>query len=359
MTQKATSLKNTNKCPRLAIPMGDPCGIGMEVILKALKDPLVTQHCQVTVIGSESLLKQAFKELPDPSILANPDDLTILDIPLENVTLKNIHTGQGNAASGEASFIYLQEAISRTLIGEFQGIVTAPIAKSFWQEAGYDYPGQTEVLAQRAGIKEYGMLFVGRSPYTGWTMRTLLATTHIPLAQVSQTLTPELMSLKLHILIESLAEDFGIKNPKIMISGLNPHSGENGKLGLEEKEWLEPWLIEAQARYPHVKLKGLISPDTLWVTPGQAWYGHQELSALNLGDAYLALYHDQGLIPVKLMAFDQAINTTIGLPFIRTSPDHGTAFDIAGKGMANPNSMKASIQLATELVMKKMINITL
>jgi 4-hydroxythreonine-4-phosphate dehydrogenase len=355
MTQKATSLKNNKKCPHLAIPIGDPSGIGIEVILKALKDPLVTKNCQVTIIGSESLLKQAYQKLPDPSVLADPQDLHILDIPLESIALKNILTGQGSAASGEASFIYLQEAISRTLIGEFQGIVTAPIAKTFWQEAGYDYPGQTEVLAHRAGVKEYGMLFVGRSPYTGWTVRTLLATTHIPLAQVPQTLTPELMSLKLHILLESLHDDFGIKNPKIMIAGLNPHSGENGKLGTEEKEWLEAWLNESQARYPHIKLKGLVPPDTLWVSPAQAWYGTGELSSLNLGDAYLALYHDQGLIPIKLMAFDQAINTTIGLPFIRTSPDHGTAFDIAGKGMANASSMKAAITLATELAIKRMI----
>jgi len=356
MTQKATFLKNTKKCPHLAIAIGDPCGIGIEVILKALKDPTVTQNCRLTLIGSASLLKKAYQQLPDPSILADPDDFEILDLPLENVTLKQILAGRGNGASGEASFIYLQEAISRTLIGEFQGIVTAPIAKQYWKMAGYDYPGQTEVLAHRSGVKHYGMLFVGRSPYTGWTLRTLLATTHIPLNKVSQTLTPELMSLKLHILIESLREDFGINYPKITISGLNPHSGENGQLGTEEKDWLNSWLEEMQKKYSDSTLKGLIPPDTLWVTPAQAWYGNSEVSEEHLADAYLALYHDQGLIPVKLMAFDQAVNTTIGLPFIRTSPDHGTAFDIAGKGIANANSMKSAIKLAKELAEKRILN---
>jgi 4-hydroxythreonine-4-phosphate dehydrogenase len=354
MTQKATSLKNTKKCPHLAITIGDPSGIGIEVILKALKDPSLTENCQVTIIGSEILLEKAYQQFPDPSILADPAHLNILDIPLESLRLNNIQQGEGNATSGEASFIYLQEAISRTLIGEFQGIVTAPIAKSLWREAGYNYPGQTEVLAQRAGVREYGMLFVGRSPYTGWNLRTLLATTHIPLSKVCEVLNPELMSLKLHILIESLRDDFAIENPTIVISGLNPHSGENGQLGTEERDWLNTWLKEAQETYPQVVLKGLIPPDTLWVTPGQGWYGNCELSSLKLADAYLALYHDQGLIPVKLMAFDQAVNTTIGLPFIRTSPDHGTAFDIVGKGVANANSMKAAIKLAEELALRKM-----
>ena len=153
------------------------------------------------------------------------------------------------------------------------------------------------------------------------------------------------MSLKLDLLIECLAGDFGIKQPEIAIAGLNPHSGEAGQLGTEERDLLLDWLKHAQATYPNAKLTGLIPPDTMWVKPGQAWYGNYETKP-NTADAYLALYHDQGLIPVKLMAFDRAINTTIGLPFIRTSPDHGTAFDIAGRGIANASSMKAAIELA-------------
>jgi 4-hydroxythreonine-4-phosphate dehydrogenase len=173
-----------------------------------------------------------------------------------------------------------------------------------------------------------------------------LATTHIPLRQVAIALTPELMSLKLALFVETLQQDFGIKYPTIAIAGLNPHSGEQGQLGREEKDWLIPWLLQAQQDYPQAKLIGPVPPDTLWVSPGQAWFNQQTTS---VADGYLALYHDQGLIPVKLLAFDQAINTTIGLPFIRTSPDHGTAFDIAGQGLARSDSFRAAIQLAAEL----------
>jgi 4-hydroxythreonine-4-phosphate dehydrogenase len=337
--------------PRLAITLGDPAGIGSEIILKALADPSVTEKSDLTIIGSRSLLETTYQHLRqncnlEEKTLANPKTLSILDLPLQST----VTFGQGNAETGAASFAYLQEAIALTLSGKFQGIVTAPIAKSLWKAAGYDYPGQTEVLAKRAGVDRFGMLFVARSPYTGWTLRTLLATTHIPLAQVSQTLNSQLMSLKLSLLIDCLNKDFGIKKPNIVIAGLNPHSGEAGQLGTEEKEWLNTWLQEEQKKRPQVELIGLVPPDTMWVKPAQAWYGNSaNPNRLEAADAYLALYHDQGLIPVKLMAFDRAINTTIGLPFIRTSPDHGTAFDIAGKGVANANSMKAAIALAAEL----------
>lgn len=351
-------------CPHLAITMGDPGGIGAEVILKALADTSITENCRLTVIGTRSLLEKTYQLLRDTGeFVADPDTFSWVEVPLDSTTLSHIALGQGNAASGEASFAYLEAAIDRTLQGEFQGIVTAPIAKSCWKAAGYNYPGQTEVLAQKAGVEKFGMLFVGRSPYTGWTLRTLLATTHIPLNQVSSTLTPELMTLKLELLINCLQGDFAIKNPQIVIAGLNPHSGEQGQLGTEEKDWLLSWLKTQQKQHPNVQLIGLVPPDTMWVKPAQAWYGKQlefmqtgdasryrpTLTIENPGDGYLALYHDQGLIPVKLMAFDQAINTTIGLPFIRTSPDHGTAFDIAGKGIARATSMKAAIELGSEL----------
>jgi 4-hydroxythreonine-4-phosphate dehydrogenase len=200
-----------------------------------------------------------------------------------------------------------------------------------------------------AGINRYGMLFVAKSPHTGYNLRTLLATTHIPLREVPDALNPDLMTRKLDLLIESLKLDFGIDRPKIAISGLNPHSGEAGKLGREEKDWLQPWLQSMAQKYPQTQLIGLVPPDTLWVEPGRAWFS----GAGQPADAYLALYHDQGLIPVKLMAFDCAVNTTIGLPFVRTSPDHGTAFDIAGLGIARAQSMQAAIQLAIELCQQR------
>ncbi|OYD90538.1 4-hydroxythreonine-4-phosphate dehydrogenase PdxA [Nostoc sp. 'Peltigera membranacea cyanobiont' 210A] len=337
--------------PRLALTLGDPAGIGPEVILKALADPEIRQKYDVTVVGNGDLLAQIYHKLnltENLVALANPDELSISDVQLDGKIKDQIISGIGNAASGAASFAYMEYAIAQTLAGKFDGIVTGPIAKSAWKTAGYNYPGQTELLAQKSGVDRFGMLFVARSPHTGWTLRALLATTHIPLRQVADVLTPQLLTQKLDLLVECLEKDFGIYRGRIAIAGLNPHSGEQGQLGHEEQDWLIPWLEQERQNRPQLQLDGPIPPDTMWVKPGQAWYGNSLVQ--NPADAYLALYHDQGLIPVKLMAFDRAVNTSIGLPFVRTSPDHGTAFDIAGKGIADATSMKAAIHLAAELV---------
>ncbi len=337
--------------PRLAVTLGDPAGIGTEVVLKALSDSDLANY-DLTVIGNRELLLDRYhylcQQIDITVELANPSELDIIDVPLAPAIRDGIQIGQGNAASGAASFAYLDLAIDRTLAGEFDAIVTAPIAKSAWLAAGHHFPGQTELLAAKANLDRFGMLFVGVSPHTGWTLRALLATAHIPLVQVAQTLTPELLSLKLGLLIDCLRDDFGLGSGTIAIAGLNPHSGEGGQLGREEVDWLEDWLAKERQVYPQYELIGLLPPDTMWVKPGQAWFGtHPQPQA---ADAYLALYHDQGLIPVKLMAFDRAINTTIGLPFVRTSPDHGTAFDIASLGIADATSMRAAIDLAAKLV---------
>lgn len=349
LEQKVISISEKSVRPRLALPIGDPAGIGSEVVLKALADPEITQNCDVTIIGSRSHLKEIYQHLQaQPNFAAqnyaDPNKLLIDNLDLQSP----IAIGLGNAASGAASFACLERAIAQTLAGTFDGIVTGPIAKSAWKAAGYNYPGQTELLAQKAGVEKFGMLFVGKSPHSDWTLRTLLATTHIPLRQVADALSPQLMTAKLDLLVECLERDFGIKQPKIAIAGLNPHSGEQGQLGTEEQDWIIPWLGQERDRRPQVLLDGPIPPDTMWVKPSQAWYG--AIDPAKAHDAYLALYHDQGLIPVKQLAFDRAVNTSIGLPFIRTSPDHGTAFDIAGLGIADPTSMKAAIQLAAAMV---------
>ena len=356
-----------NPRPRLAVTIGDPAGIGPEVVLKALADPAILSNCEITVIGSRTLLDQTHaqvchqkaqsEEVDEVSPLlqwADPQQLVILDP--EPDTFPVVELGHPTIASGAASFIYMKTAIDRTLEGEFHGIVTGPIAKSSWKQAGYDYAGQTELLAERAGVSQFGMLFVAESPHTQWSLITLLATTHIPLSEVSKQLTPGLLSSKLALLLTCLKQDFGLAQPRVAIAGLNPHSGEQGQLGREEVDWLVPWLEEMRLCYPHATLDGPIPPDTLWVRPGQAWYGEivaNQGQRVLAHDAYLPLYHDQGLIPVKLMAFDRAINTTIGLPFVRTSPDHGTAFDIAGQGIADATSLKAAIQLAAQLVRQR------
>lgn len=343
-----------NRLNHLAITLGDPMGIGPEVILKALADRHIQERIQVTVVGSASILRDTYSRLaPQGQPLADPDRLSILDIPLPDEVANNLTLGVGNRASGWASFAYLEEAISQTLQGHFQGIVTGPIAKSAWSAAGYHYPGQTELLAEKSGTDQFGMLFVGRSPHTQWQLIALLATTHIPLAKVPEILTPTLLSQKLQSLVNVLRDQFALAQPRIAIAGLNPHSGEQGQLGTEEIDWLIPWLEASRQAYPDITLDGPVPPDTLWVKPAQAWYDSS--FAAQTHDAYIALYHDQGLIPVKMMAFDRAVNTSIGLPFIRTSPDHGTAFDIAGKGLAHATSMTAAIQLATELVYQKSV----
>jgi 4-hydroxythreonine-4-phosphate dehydrogenase len=338
----------------LAVSMGDPAGIAPEVLLKALKQNPEKSR-QITVFGDRAALMQTYTAIEQAKgtafvqqYLAHPETVTLHSVPMpDEVTL-----GQPSVVSGAASFSALHRAIKCTLAGEFAGIITGPIAKSAWKSAGHLYPGQTEFLAEQAGVDRYGMFFVATSPTTHWQLRVLLATTHIPLKEVPQALSPQLLTGKLDLLIKTLQTFFGITSPSIAIAGLNPHSGEAGQLGTEEVDWLIPWLTEMRDRYPHARLTGPVPPDTLWVQPGQSWFGSNP-DCENPHDAYLALYHDQGLIPTKLMAFDRAVNTTIGLPFIRTSPDHGTAFDIAGKGIADATSMIAAIALAEQWVTQR------
>jgi 4-hydroxythreonine-4-phosphate dehydrogenase len=318
--------------------------------LKALASLKYSQQvsANITVVGDRRQVESAYLRL-QASVegLAAPDSFDILDT---NTGLET-KWGASSAASGEASFIYLDTAIAQTLAGKFDAIVTAPIAKSAWKLAGHNFPGQTELLAQRCEVSQFGMLFVGKSPYSDWLFRTLLATVHIPLVDVAKVLTPTLVEQKLDLLWKSLRNDFALSTARIAIAGINPHSGEQGQLGREEQDWLIPLLSAWQSRHPSVRLDGPIPPDTMWIKPALAWHNAAQIHQGH--DAYLAMYHDQGLIPVKLLAFDRAVNTTIGLPFVRTSPDHGTAFDIAGRGIASSASMEAAIALAAELTTTK------
>ena len=333
--------------PRIAITIGDPAGIGTEIILKALTDSaLLALDAEFTIFGDRRYLNETYNLLRNHGNLIDPDRLKIIGYTDTEISLE-ISLGIGNQASGAASFAYLDKAIAQTLAGNFEAVVTAPIAKSAWKQAGHDYAGQTELLAERSQVKDFGMLFVGKSPHTDWVLRALLATVHIPLSEVTQKLTPALIEQKLELLRRSLLQDFGISHPTIAIAGINPHSGEQGQLGMEERDWLQPLIERYRQQHPNVTITNPIPPDTMWVNPAKAWSDRDRVA---LGhDAYLAMYHDQGLIPVKLLAFDRAVNTTIGLPFVRTSPDHGTAFDIAGKGIADPASMIEAIKLAIEL----------
>jgi 4-hydroxythreonine-4-phosphate dehydrogenase len=326
--------------PKIAITIGDPAGIGPEVVLKALAQRDWSSQCQITLVGTASVLHRCYQALGHLGNVADPTQWDLLELPCDSFT-----PGIAQASSGAASFSYLKTAILETVAGQFDGIVTAPISKAAWYQAGHFYPGQTELLAQLSGSERYGMMFHARSPYTNWAFRVLLATTHIPLRQVPDLLNSQLVRQKLDLFLKVLKQDFKEPNAQIAVAGLNPHAGEAGALGTEEVEWLAPLL----AQYPQVQ--GPIPPDTLWVQPGQRWYDPNTSAKSYTG--YLALYHDQGLIPLKLLAFDRAVNVTIGLPLVRTSPDHGTAFDIVGQGVADCKSMIHAMELAIELIVNR------
>ena len=324
---------------RLVIALGDPAGIGAEVTLKALALP-VFQDLDPLLVGCRRWLTRCHRQLRARGDvpLADLNHLDLLDLPLDHP----ITAGCSSPEAGAASFAWLTRAADLVLQHSDWALVTAPIAKASWHAAGHRYPGQTERLAELAGVPSASMLFTARSPAGSWRMNTLLATTHIPLAQVPERLSPELLSHQLNRLLE-FCRRF-TERPRLVVAGLNPHAGEQGQLGLEEVDWLIPALQRWRSLHPQVDLEGPMPPDTCWLEAAAAWRGDRKGP-----DGYLALYHDQGLIPTKLLAFDAAVNTTLGLPFLRTSPDHGTAFDIAGRGVARPESMAAAIATAMEL----------
>ncbi|MEB3333052.1 MAG: 4-hydroxythreonine-4-phosphate dehydrogenase PdxA [Synechococcaceae cyanobacterium] len=324
---------------RLAIALGDPAGIGAEVTLKALADPRCSRF-DVLLVGNRRWLECRYTSLRARGCqtLRDPAELEILDLPLEEA----VQAGISTAAAGHASFTWLTAATDLVRRGRCRALVTAPIAKAAWHAAGHPYPGQTERLAELCGVGEASMLFTALAPHGRWRLNTLLATTHIPLAEVSTRLNPALVQRKLDALLGFCRRFSG--RPHLVVAGLNPHAGEGGALGSEECAWLEATLTAWRQRHPEVKLEGPLAADTCWLPAAAAWQQPGQAA-----DGYLALYHDQGLIPVKLLAFDAAVNTTLGLPFLRTSPDHGTGFGIAGQGIARAASMVAALETAWQL----------
>ncbi len=329
----------------IVIASGDPAGIGVEITLKALASSKLPSDIHPLVVGCKKNLEATHKSLKEKGIapLVNLKDIEIEDIPYE----EPIKPGFSSAKTGEASFQYLTRATEFVINGEARALVTGPIAKYTWHAAGHIYPGQTERLAEISKVKEASMMFSAISPHNNWRFNTLLATTHIPLSKVSNALTHEVVSSKLQILLEFCKKY--TNNPHITVAGLNPHAGEQGELGQEEKKWLAPLLEQWKASHPEVELSGPIPPDTCWLSAAKAWMKGPTTKTPN---GYLALYHDQGLIPMKILAFEEAVNITLGLPFIRTSPDHGTGFDIAGQGIAQEKSMLAALITAWELSKK-------
>jgi len=333
------NLKNTSKNLRVVLSVGDESGIGPEIILKALSSKEIPRNIDFLLVGSKKNLQNTYTHLKFLGLknIANPNNLQIHDLeisPSESSSKSNY---------GDSSFNYLISAISIVKRNPNSALVTGPICKKSWSLAGHNFSGQTEVLARSCGVQNVGMLFTAKSPITGWRFNTLLATTHIPLCKVPNLLSKELIHSKLDLLKDFC--DSYTKNPTLKVAGLNPHAGEEGILGTEEKDWLDDALISWNEINKDIKLLGPLSPDSCWNSSAKAWR-EQEAEK---HDGILAMYHDQGLIPMKVIALNYSVNTTLGLPFIRTSPDHGTGFDIAGKGIAQSQSMVEAIKTAIEM----------
>ena len=333
------NIKNPINKFKIILSVGDDSGVGPEIILKALSSDEIPKNIDYILVGSKKNLKKTYTNLRNLGFndLANPDDLEIFDLEISS------SNNQSKSTFGDSSFHYLTKAIEIVKKYPNSALVTGPICKKSWTLAGHYFSGQTEVLAKYCGVKNFGMLFTAKSPITGWRFNTLLATTHIPLCEVPKRLDTELIHSKLD-LFKDFCKTY-TKKPSFKVAGLNPHAGEEGILGSEEKDWLSDSLIIWNKKNRDVNLIGPLSPDSCWNSSAKAWKNNDA----EKHDGILAMYHDQGLIPMKVIALNYSVNTTIGLPFIRTSPDHGTGFDIAGKGIAQCQSMIEAINAAIDM----------
>lgn len=321
---------------RVGITQGDINGIGYEIIIKALQDSRINDTCIPIVYGSPKIAAYHRKALNINNFSfntikkadeANAKRANIINCNDENV---RVELGKSTKESGLAAFEALEMATKDLLSEQIDVIVTAPINKSNIQSKDFNFPGQTEYFEENSSEGEALMLMVGER------LRVGVVTGHLPLKDVSSTLTKELILKKIRILNQTLIQDFAIRKPKIAVLGLNPHSGDNGLLGSEEIDIIIP-ALEA-AREEKIMALGPYPADGLF-------------GASNLGkfDAILAMYHDQGLTPFKALEFQTGVNFTAGLPFVRTSPDHGTAYDIAGKDIAIHDSLLRAIYLACDI----------
>jgi 4-hydroxythreonine-4-phosphate dehydrogenase len=328
--------------PIIGITMGDPAGIGPEVCVKAVTNPEIYRVARCVVIGDSRVISYAIKIAKLPGVTVNPikkvedaqfirNQIDVLD--LANVDLSKLKLGVLSAMCGKASVEYLELAIKLAKDGRIDAITTGPLNKEAIRKAGYKFQGHTEILAKRTNTKDYGMLFVS-DPF--WV---ILVTTHLPLKDVPRALSKKKILNKIKLAHTVLSQVRGRK-PRIAVAGLNPHAGEAGIFGKEEIKFIKPAVKEAQNQ--GMDVKGPISPDAVF-----------NLAQAGMFDLVVAMYHDQGLIPLKLLSFNQSVNVTVGLPIIRTSVDHGTGFDIAGRGWANPGSMISAIKVATHFVQAK------
>ncbi|HEX3034279.1 MAG TPA: 4-hydroxythreonine-4-phosphate dehydrogenase PdxA [Thermodesulfobacteriota bacterium] len=309
--------------PVIGIAMGDPNGIGAEVIVKALLCSELQGLCTPLVFGDLEIVDEAKK------VAGVNSEFDIVNVA--NFSKSDLIPGRATRHGGEASLEYIKEAVRFALQGKVDAVVTAPISKESIHLAGSKYPGHTEMLRDLTGASNVAMMF------EGGRFRVVLVTIHCALSEVPRLITKDRVLSTIELTNESLIHLFGIKEPKIVVCGLNPHAGEAGAFGNEESLHIIPAIEEARRR--GINATGPLPADTLFYYANQGKW-----------DAVVAMYHDQGLIPFKMLSFDDGVNVTLGLPIVRTSPDHGTAYDIAWKGRANPSSMIAAIKVAIRLV---------
>ena len=310
--------------PPLGISLGDPAGIGPEVVVRALA---LRPDLRAVVFGDVGVLARTATELGLPAPPAgHTRDVTRLEAGM-------VLAGKPNQTSAQAQVAYLAAATDAVMRGEVSALVTAPISKEWVARAGFAFPGHTEYLAAAAGATEYAMMLAGPQ------LRVTLATIHMALKDVAATLTPAKIAGAITLTARSLRDSFGLPCPRVAVAGFNPHAGEGGRFGDEEERLVRPGIAMARAR---LAAEGVAATVTGPHVPDAVF----RQAAGGAFDAVVALYHDQGLIPVKMLHFDDAVNVTLGLPFVRTSPDHGTAYDIAGTGQARPDSFLAALDLA-------------
>lgn len=328
--------------PLLAVTMGDPVGVGPEVAVLALKDPALYQVCRPLLLGDLTALTRA-RDLVAPGVqlhlVADPgqgryEPGAIDLLALSHLEPEEIQYGLPGPAAGAAMVSYILTAIDMALKGEAAGMVTGPISKTALKLAGYDYPGHTELLAHHTGAPEVAMMLAGGS------FRVVLATIHIALAEVPERLSVDGLFRLFRLTCYTLKRDFGLPSPRLGVAALNPHASEGGLFGSEEEEIIIPAVLEAHGQ--GLPVTGPFPADTLFWRHAQGEF-----------DAIVAMYHDQGLIPLKLLHFMDAVNVTLGLPIIRTSVDHGTAYNLAGTGRADPGSMQAAIRMAAEMAVRR------
>lgn len=331
--------------PTLAITMGEPAGIGAEVIVKSLADPAIRKLARFVIYGlNEQLAYAADLAEIDPfwwriqagrPIEENHD---VLVVDFDEFSILGSSIRQPSKVGGEASMRFVDEAVTAALAGQVQGVVTAAISKESWKLAGYRWPGHTEYLAWRTKSPRYAMMFAGGP------LKVVLATIHIPLMEIRNKFTIGCVFNPIDLMNNALREWFAMPRPRIAVCGLNPHASEAGQFGDEEDRVITPAIT--MARETGINVEGPFPADTIF-----------RRAVAGEFDAVVAMYHDQGLIPVKLLAFDESVNLTLGLPIVRTSVDHGTAFDIVGKNAANPGSMKAAIRMAANIAKPRLAKV--